>query len=654
MKLVSAQVTNFKSIEDSGRVDLGNVTCLVGKNESGKTAFLQALHNINPVGAAGTFDLVDYPRKALPRYRAVHDRTPATVVRAELKLSPDDVHRIEASFGEGVLRSHTVAVQKDYKNARMWNVELNERVTVHHLLDAAGLPPELEHQARASATLDELTSLLKRLEEAPPASTLLLSQLQESFADGLASRIINSFLSVELPRFIYFDEYSLMRGRISLRDLRERRAANNLDRADHTFLCLLSLAGLTLEDLEREQNYNRMKIALEAASVTLTEEMFKYWSQNRQLEAEFDVAEADPSDPPPLNTGRILHIRIKNNRHRVSIPFDDRSHGFVWFFSFLSYFSQLEHTGGDLVLLLDEPGLSLHAKAQRDLLRFLDDRLATRHQVIYTTHSPFLISAAHLDRVRTVQDMDGRGTIIGTDLIQNDRDTVFPLRAALAFELAQSFFTAPHSLLVQHPSDVIYLELLSEAVWTRRRVRLDPRWTLVPVGGGEKVAAFVSLLSANQQNMAVLMDLAGPHQQRLLYTNVEGLLAKNVLPIREFTEMREADIEDLFDSAFYLALVNGAYQADLEEPLSPLALGPEGERIVAQIERYYRDRGLSVEFNRHRPASHFLVHQARLVPQLDEETIGRFAAIFERLNALLPHIEYPASAPLRRPRVQLT
>ena len=65
MQLVRARVTNYKSIDDSGWVSMDGVTCLVGKNESGKTAFLQALRRLNPVpGANGDFDLKDYPRKA--------------------------------------------------------------------------------------------------------------------------------------------------------------------------------------------------------------------------------------------------------------------------------------------------------------------------------------------------------------------------------------------------------------------------------------------------------------------------------------------------------------------------------------------------------------------------------------------------------------
>ena len=49
MKLVSVQIKNYKSIEDSGVFSIRDITCLAGKNESGKTAILQALRRLNPV-----------------------------------------------------------------------------------------------------------------------------------------------------------------------------------------------------------------------------------------------------------------------------------------------------------------------------------------------------------------------------------------------------------------------------------------------------------------------------------------------------------------------------------------------------------------------------------------------------------------------------
>ena len=100
--------------------------------------------------------------------------------------------------------------------------------------------------------------------------------------------------------------------------------------------------GTDIGALESQMDYEHLKAELESASINITDDVFEYWHQNRQLRVEFDLSNANPNDPPPLNEGTILHIRIWNNRHRVSVRFDERSKGFVWFFSFLAYFSGLE------------------------------------------------------------------------------------------------------------------------------------------------------------------------------------------------------------------------------------------------------------------------------------------------------------------------
>ena len=64
MKLTRARVRNYKSIDDSSWVNIEDITALVGKNESGKTAFLQALRKINSIsGDSDGFNIHDYPRK---------------------------------------------------------------------------------------------------------------------------------------------------------------------------------------------------------------------------------------------------------------------------------------------------------------------------------------------------------------------------------------------------------------------------------------------------------------------------------------------------------------------------------------------------------------------------------------------------------------
>ena len=117
---------------------------------------------------------------------------------------------------------------------------------------------------------------------------------------------------------------------------------------------------------------------LEAAAINISSEVFRFWNQSDQLRVQFSLGAANPNDPAPLNRGSILHFRIWNDRHQVSVGFDQRSKGFVWFFSFISYFAHLRmEEEANLILLLDEPGLNLHAMAQADFLKFIEERLAT-------------------------------------------------------------------------------------------------------------------------------------------------------------------------------------------------------------------------------------------------------------------------------------
>ena len=98
---------------------------------------------------------------------------------------------------------------------------------------------------------------------------------------------------------------------------------------------------------------------------------------------------------------------MKNlRRDEATINLNERSTGFVCFslFSSMVLGVQREH-GDNLIVLLDEPGLSLHGKAQYDLLRFMREELMPKYQVIYTTHSPFMIEANNLLSCRTVEDV---------------------------------------------------------------------------------------------------------------------------------------------------------------------------------------------------------------------------------------------------------
>jgi predicted ATPase len=131
----------------------------------------------------------------------------------------------------------------------------------------------------------------------------------------------------------------------------------------------------------------------------------------------------------------------------VTTELGSRSRGFIWFFSFLAWYSEVKRLDGQIILLLDEPGLTLHATAQHDLLRFFETELLPSHQLIYSTHSPFMVDPYHLERVRIVEDksmdaengadLENSGTIILSDIFSASPESLFPLQGALSYELHQ-------------------------------------------------------------------------------------------------------------------------------------------------------------------------------------------------------------------------
>jgi len=616
MKLTQARVINYRSIDDSSWVRVDDVTALVGKNESGKTAFLQAIRKINSIsGEEDGFIIRDYPRKGYIKYKKIHDQNPCEVAQAEFKLNPEEISQIEANFGDGILASDKVIVSKNYKNERNWKINLAESVS-------------------------QPSNVTTFTQPSTPAPTSFQSAVQTvEDVSNVSERISEQFLEKWLPKFVYFDNYSLMRGKISINELRQRSDNGGpFDDADRTFLSLLTLSGVSLKDLEKDLGYEDIKVELESASITITDEIFEYWQQNRQLKVQFDVSQADPRDPAPLNQGKILHVRIENARHRVTVSFDERSKGFVWFFSFLSYFSHLEETeSGDLVILLDEPGTALHAMAQKDFLRFMDERLSPRCQVLYTTHSPFMIDLEKLHRIRLVQDMDGVGTVISDDPVYNDKETVFPLQMALGYQMAQTLFLSPHCLMVNSPSDLIYLQVLGDMVAAESGIRIDPRWVIIPVGSTDNLSTFVTLLGENYVSVAVMMDLTPTNKEKIEAINRKNELdGENPVKWVQVTRVRDADIEDLFDPKIYLQLVNLSYAKQLDQTLTMKSITESNPRIVERLKAYFAKTGIAGGvFDRYVPAAYLLENFEDFKIHISEESIEKAKTLVERINSLI-------------------
>lgn len=652
MKLDKIQVTNFRCIDDSTEFKISDVTCLVGKNESGKTTILQAIERLNPFNAARSeYDRTrDYPRKHLSDYDTLHGSKPANVVRSVWSMNDAEVGKIEGILGKGCLQSREVTILKGYAKGTIWDFKLDHRKTLDHLIASAGCTEEGKQALSKFTSSETLHDHIAKLgNEASDGMKKLMATIA-GFRDH--SIICAAIDQLHMPKFMYFSNYDRMSGDVSIEKLKQDITNNTVTDGDRVFLDFLNFAGTSLDDLASINQYEHLTAKVEAASIKISKQIFDYWSQNQQLKVRFTIDAARAGDPAPFNTGTIMRARVYNHLHDMTVPFSDRSAGFIWFFSFLVSFSQVKKSQSDAVILLDEPGLNLHGKAQSDLLRYIEEKLKPDHQVVYTTHSPFMVPPDRLDWVRTVEDVveqkgpvtfESHGTKVGGEVLSTDRDTLFPLQAALGYEITQSLFVGKHTLLVEGPSDILYIKAASNELKTRKRTPLDNRWTICPSHGVDKVAAFLSLFGGNKLHVAILLDYVKGQKAKVDSLKQSKLLqAGHVFTVPDFVSQPEGDVEDMFGSELYVSVVNSAFALPAPQTLAAKAVAallPSTPRIVLKVEEAFKvlPPG-SPEFDHYTPASWLIEHPDALKGNDPHVTaaLDRFETMFKAFNALLP------------------
>ena len=643
MKLTKVHITNFQSIQDSTEFEIGDVTCLVGKNESGKTALLKALYRLNPINEAdGNFDLTyDYPRQTLIDYEEEIDseqREPAQVVQATYVLDPDDTAAVEELFGSGCLINDepTLVLTKGYSNSLTLNhLNVDTDAAIKHLTNNSDSTPLSVDPTGVDQVVAEQTETSEKR-----------AAILRSISDSNVSQVVfEQILQDRVPKFLYFDEYYQMKGQANLNALNQRVENSTLEDSDYPLLGLIGLARLNLNQILNPRRTETLIARLEIAGNSLTQSLLPYWSQNQHLRMEFDIRQAQTEDPPGMTSGTNIWARVKDTKHAVTTTLGARSRGFVWFFSFLAWYQKLRKENDNLILLLDEPGLSLHAKAQGDLLHYFEKELKPHHQLVYTTHSPFMVDPAHFDCVRIVQDLgiepdsenlpqEQLGTKVLSDVLEATPDSLFPLQGALGYEIHQTLFIGPNNLIVEGVSDLLYIQTISALLQAKGEPGLSSDWTITPVGGSDKVPTFVALIGAQTNlNVAVLIDYQKRDEQRIENLYKKKLLeAKRVFTYANFVSANEADIEDMFHDDFYLKLVNSEFGLSIS--LTNLPSG--NPRILRRLKQYFQENPLpnGEKFNHYRPARYFSENLKSLESELTEPQLNRFRKAFEALNKL--------------------
>jgi Predicted ATP-dependent endonuclease of the OLD family len=263
------------------------------------------------------------------------------------------------------------------------------------------------------------------------------------------------------PVFELFEDFgSLLPNRIDMEDIISGNENVEGYKAARNFL---SLAHLDYSFFQQPSS-RILKQKIENLNNTLTHNFHDFWQQsigrNNKIHIQFELDHYNASYVGKAGKP-YLEFWIKDEGERLYPK--QRSRGVRWFLSFyMELKASANITDKHIVLLVDEPGVSLHARAQEDVLKVFED-IKDKIQVIYTTHSPHLVEINKLHRVLAVQrdDLDSmRSTSRILDPLQLSSaspDTLTPLQSILGNPMGSEGFSSKRFNLIVNDTGSFYM-----------------------------------------------------------------------------------------------------------------------------------------------------------------------------------------------------
>lgn len=482
MKLVKFRVRHYKSIDDSGDCYFSDkLTILAGKNESGKTSILEALE--------------DFHESKIIRESAEQiNGSEKPEVLVSFDLTVDDLNEVYEGAGIDVVATQGVQITlRKQRGIRGYTLPYDSTVSIGleslvneafekiKALETTVPKPSYTHQSLA-AYGTELQEFRKTLENADDVEEVdkVISSIEGSskrYADTV--KFIEIFVQKKLPHFILFSSFEdKFPDEIPLEELDANEWATDLESVS-------TFDKKVIADTNRQKQANHQN----GVNTEFTDKFKTYWTQ--------DTICLEVQKNETIN----FWIKEDGVLHKPS----QRSQGQQWYLSFYIKIVARMSEGKPNVILIDEPGLFLHARAQKDLLNVLNNH-TSNYPIVFSTHSPYLITEENLENVRLVEKQQRRTTILGKIHAHEtaDKETLTPILTAIGLGVNDSITNLDQkdNVVVEGPEDVFYLQafkhLLSETS--------QPRANFINGGGAGNMGKVGAILEGWGANVWYLFD----------------------------------------------------------------------------------------------------------------------------------------------------
>ena len=692
MKAIRFRVQNFRNIDDSDWIALEKVTAFVGRNESGKTSLLKALHKFNPA----TPEPYD-PQREFPRDRYTRDYVangskgrdwPVCSVEFEIpeelrieigELLEEDgkpPEKVNATcYYDGSLKfeySSTIEEKPLAPEAVLNAIEAfassarrlaapdpsQEQYTTQQRTELANWAIEWKDKLKAIGDLrgDEGANLLTELRMdverwSNPQTADMVEALQQAVEPvldvakkGPVIDQIDEKIKHNLPVLIYFENYGILDSAIWLPRFIEDLNRDPNDSRVRTINAMFKYVGLDSKEITAlgedlhpvTHRYPLEPEQIATAQRRKDERTIKLNSASIDISGKFSEWWAQRRHKVRYQAdGNFFRIWIADDRRPdVEIELEARSKGFQWFFSFyLVFLAESDDGHKDAILLLDEPGLHLHPTAQQELITFFE-KLSETNQLAYTTHSPFLIDGEHLHRIRPVKEDETGHSRITAETWPEDRETIFPLQAAAGYAMIGGLFQHRKNVLVEGITDFYYLQALSQQCAKSGRTPLPDDIYIVFCGGTKNVGWIASLFLSEKVRPLVLLDgdEAGRARRNALMKELYADHNSGILMLDDALNRsgQEVETEDILGESLIIPGLEAVLGKTLQLDQADRSAGSLPSQIKAAAKRQKIDlpEGWKASI-----ALHLVSSWAEEGTTLADEVLDTAALLFSALNA---------------------
>jgi predicted ATPase len=575
MRLIKFRISNFKTIDESEWITTDNITCLVGENEAGKTNVLTALLKLKPADENTKINLIsDYPR-----HKYTEDRDIANSKKfIEAIFEFDSPYQLKYTTSqEPIINEETGEEERQ--------PDLEE--TVEFKFVKVERYYSGEYKAYGIQKEDDIDS-------------------EENYKEIIKNK---DNIIEKIPKFVYYASYANLSSELYLPNI-----INDLNRYDSlsekaknkakTLKVLFDFVKLSPEEIlslgkesqqtkseavinSESKNKKEREIMLDSASSNMTRSFKEWWKQGNYI---FKFS-AD---------GDYFRIWVSDGIRPENIELDNRSSGLQWFFSFYLVFiteSAGEHNNS--IILLDEPGHTLHPMAQKDLANFFNS-LSDKNQLLYTTHSPFLVDPMNITRTKVVYANEHGVTNISDNLKIKKKvaqKSIYPINSAIGITISDTMLIGTKPIIVEGVSDQIYLTYIKRQLMRQKDTNFEEELVFMPVDGTKNIKPVVAIITGKEEELPIVLldsDVAGNEKKKTLEKGLYKDNEAKILSVEEFihNKVKYSEIEDIMDENIIEDIVNREFHSDIEDFVYDKS---SDKSIILQIEEYAVENEIVLE-----------------------------------------------------------